>query len=203
MQNSEKELQLALSEQKRSNDEIKRELKDHEDLLMASNQTQQENQRLSLDVSRLRESESFLSGRVEELEQESSGLRMALTNNEKKIWERERRWQDKLDSLEEELATSLTSVEDTKKEHSLKIEVEGLKGQTNELQKSLKEKTREAEKADAAFRSEVSLTSKSTVTSEAADDGQNQRPRHKSSSLVRYRSLRDHNGRYYLVVKIH
>jgi len=70
-----------------------------------------------------------------------------------------------------------------------------LKNQTVELKKSLDEKTDEIEKSEAAFRSEVSLPvsggSAPTLSSK----------QHKMG-LVRYRSLRDHNGRYYLVVKI-
>jgi hypothetical protein len=32
----------------------------------------------------------------------------SLTSVDRKIWDRERKWQDKLDTLEDELATSLT-----------------------------------------------------------------------------------------------
>ena len=83
-------------------------------------------------------------------------------------------------------------------QHSLKIEVEGLKSQTVELKKSLDEKTDEVEKSEAAFRSEVSLP----VSWGSAPTHSNSSKQHKMG-LVRYRSLRDHNGRYYLVVKIH
>ena len=81
-------------------------------------------------------------------------------------------------------------------QHSLKIEVEGLKNQTVELKKSLDEKTDEIEKSEAAFRSEVSLP-----VSGGSAPTLNSSKQHKMG-LVRYRSLRDHNGRYYLVVKI-
>ena len=110
--------------------------------------------------------------------------------------EKEKKRQEKLDHLEDELATTMHLQEDVKLQHSLKIEVEGLKNQNTELQKSLEDKTLEAEKCETAFRSEVSLpisngSKDSTTTS-----------KHKNLGLVRYRSLRDHNGRYYLVVKI-
>ena len=70
-----------------------------------------------------------------------------------------------------------------------------------ELQKSLEDKTLEAEKCETAFRSEVSLPisndgSKDSTTTPTSSS------KHKNLGLVRYRSLRDHNGRYYLVVKI-
>ena len=83
-------------------------------------------------------------------------------------------------------------------QHSLKIEVEGLKNQTVELKKSLDEKTDEVEKSEAAFRSEVSLP---VSGGSAPTHSPNSSKQHKMG-LVRYRSLRDHNGRYYLVVKI-
>ena len=85
--------------------------------------------------------------------------------------------------------------EDAKMQHSLKIEVEGLKTQTMELKKSLAEKTDEVEKSEAAFRSEVSLP----VSGGSAP---NLSSKQHKMGLVRYRSLRDHNGRFYLVVKI-
>jgi hypothetical protein len=85
--------------------------------------------------------------------------------------------------------------EDAKMQHSLKIEVEGLKTQTVELKKSLAEKTDEIEKSEAAFRSEVSLP----VSGGSAP---NLSSKQHKMGLVRYRSLRDHNGRFYLVVKI-
>merc|ERR1712223_2266120 len=197
LQKAEKEMELALQEQKRVNDDLRQELKDQDDLIASSSKFQQENQKLSADVSRLRESESFLSGRVDELEQEATSLKASLTSVDKKIWDRERKWQEKLDTLEDELATSLTYTgEDAKMQHSLKIEVEGLKNQTVELKKSLDEKTDEVEKSEAAFRSEVSLP-----VSGGSAPTLNSSKQHKMG-LVRYRSLRDHNGRYYLVVKI-
>ena len=196
IQKTEKELELALLEQRKVNEDLKQELKDQDEIIQSSINCQQENQKLSCDLSRLRETESFLSGRVEELEQEASYLKSSLSSVDKKIWDRERKWQEKLDSLEDELATSITHSEDTKTQHSLKIEVEGLKSQSIELQKALQEKTAESEKAEAAFRSEVSLP-----VSGGSAPALSSNSKHKMG-LVRYRSLRDHNGRYYLVVKI-
>ena len=53
--------------------------------------------------------------------------------------EKEKKWQEKLDHLEDELATTMHLQEDVKLQHSLKIEVEGLKNQNTELQKSLED----------------------------------------------------------------
>ena len=196
LQKAENEIELALQEQKTINKDLKQELKDQDEILQNSMQYQQENQKLGSDVSRLRESESFLSGRVEELELEASTLKSNLSSVDKKIWEKEKKWQEKLDNLESELATSMTSSEDTKMQHSLKIEVEGLKNQTGELQKALDEKAGEADISEAAFRSEVSLAVSGNSAPNLSSSS-----KHKMG-LVRYRSLRDHNGRYYLVVKI-
>lgn len=190
-------MELALQEQKRLNDDLKNELKDQEEILQNTQIQKQENQKMSVDISRLRESESFLTGRVEELEQEANSLKSSLTSADKRIWDRERKWQEKLDNLEDELATSLTYTEDAKMQHSLKIEVEGLKLEKEELKKNLEEKSGEIEKSEAAFRSEVSLP-----VSGGSAPTYSSTSKHKMG-LVRYRSLRDHNGRYYLVVKIH
>ena len=135
----------------------------------------------------------LFTGRVDELEQEASSLKSTLTSADRKIAEKEKKWQEKLDNLEDELACNSITQEETKLQHSLKIEVEGLKNQNNELQKVLDDKISEAEKSETAFRSEVSLPISS---------GSSTSSKHKLG-LVRYRSLRDHNGRYYLVVKIH
>merc|ERR1719245_2776619 len=107
-------MELALQEQKRVNDDLRQELKDQDDLIVSSSKFQQENQKLSADVSRLRESESFLSGRVDELEQESSSLKTTLTSADRKIVEKEKKWQEKLDHLEDKLATTMDLQQDAK-----------------------------------------------------------------------------------------
>ena len=151
----------------------------------------------------MRESESFLSGRVDELELEASNLKADLCLSDKKIWDRERKWVEKVEILQDQL--SLKS-EDVLTTHSLKIEVEGLKTEKSQLLKNLEEKSEDLEKSENAFRSEVmdqkSLDLKSEITC-STNGGSSIGPSRKGSSLVRYRSLRDHNGRYYLVVKIH
>ena len=80
LQKAQSELELALQEQRKANDDLKIELKDQDELIHSSIQFQKENSKLSSDVSRLRESESFLTGRVDELEQESSSLKITLTS---------------------------------------------------------------------------------------------------------------------------
>ena len=101
------ELELALQEQRKANDDLKVDLKDQDEILDNSVKFQQENQKLTCDISRLRESECFLSGRVDELEQEASSLKISLTTTDRKIAEKEKKWQEKLHHLEDELASSI------------------------------------------------------------------------------------------------
>ena len=101
------ELELALQEQRKANDDLKVDLKDQDEILESSMKFQQENQKLTCDISRLRESECFLSGRVDELEQEASSLKTSLTTTDRKIAEKEKKWQEKLHHLEDELASSI------------------------------------------------------------------------------------------------
>lgn len=196
LQKLEQEMELQLQEQKRINEDLKQELKDQDEMIQTSMAYKQESIKLSMDNTRLKETESFLNGRVEELEQEANHLKANLTSVDKKIWDRERKWQEKLDTLEDELASCSVSNEDAKMQHSLKIEVEGLKCKSSQLQTALDEKIQDLDKSEAAFRSEVSLAVSGGSAPTLSTSKQ-----HKMG-LVRYRSLRDHNGRYYLVVKI-
>ena len=90
--------------------------------------------------------------------------------------------------------------QDAKLQHSLKIEVEGLKSQNTELQKSLEDKTLEAEKCETAFRSEVSLPisndgSKDSTTTPTSSS------KHKNLGLVRYEALETIMGDITLLLK--
>ena len=142
----------------------------------------------------------FITGRVEELELEASNLKADLCMSDKKIWDRERKWVEKVEILQDQL--SLKS-EDVLTQHSLKIEVEGLQKEKSELIQSLNEKSEEIEKSENAFRSEVTGTVSEITCSTSLNGSVNSKNGGKNSGLIRYRSLRDHNGRYYLVVKIH
>ena len=123
--------------------------------------------------------------------------------SDKKIWERERKWVEKVDILQDQLAFNS---EDSLSKHSLKIEVEGLKNQTADLKQNLEEKSIELEKCETAFRAEVNTISQAaskTVSEITCSTSVSSSKISGKMGLVRYRSLRDHNGRYYLVVKIH
>ena len=99
------------------------------------------------------------------------------------------------------------------KEHILQIIVKGLKGSKDESCGSVQAS------GEPMFRSEVStpmtthedvgqVTSHEDVGQVTSHDDVDsdmegsESCRHKKFGLIRYRSLRDHNGRYYLVVKI-
>ena len=210
LQMAEQELNLALQEQRKINEELKEDLKDQDEILLHNSQIKLENQKLLADLGRLRESESFLSGRVDELELEASNLKADLCLSDKKIWDRERKWVEKVDILQDQLAFSS---EDSLSKHSLKIEVEGLKNQTADLKQNLEEKSIELEKCETAFRAEVNtaagltansvLSPSKTVSEITCSTSVSSSKISGKMGLVRYRSLRDHNGRYYLVVKIH
>jgi hypothetical protein len=103
---------------------------------------------------------------------------------------------------------SLSSKSPVTKEHILQIIVKGLKG-------SKEESCSVEAPGEPLFRSEVStpmsvsqMTSHedvAQVTSHEDVDSDlegSESSTHKKFGLIRYRSLRDHNGRYYLVVKI-
>ena len=102
---------------------------------------------------------------------------------------------------------SLSSKSPVTKEHILQIIVKGLKGSKDDSYSA------QAPTGEPLFRSEVStpmsvsqMTShQDVVTSHDDVDSDmegSESCRHKKFGLIRYRSLRDHNGRYYLVVKI-
>ena len=74
IQKAQSELELALQEQRKANEDMKIELKDQDELIQFSNQFQQENQKLSCDISRLRESESFLTGKYTNIRYYSNSI---------------------------------------------------------------------------------------------------------------------------------
>ena len=113
---------------------------------------------------------------------------------------------------------SLSSKSPVTKEHILQIIVQGMKSNKSNDESS---KTVESSKVvdtsqsvDTAKTVESSLTRSEVNTPTTVDDRRHhddgvdsdtegsESSSHKKFGLVRYRSLRDHNGRYYLVVKI-
>ena len=104
---------------------------------------------------------------------------------------------------------SLSSKSPVTKEHILQIIVKGLKGSKDDSCSA------QAPPGEPLFRSEVSTPMSVSQMTSHEDVGQvtshddvdsdmegSDSSTHKKFGLIRYRSLRDHNGRYYLVVKI-
>lgn len=128
------------------------------------------------------QSEEFLQGRVEELEQTESVLRRELSTVDRRISNRECKWQHKVDDLQDELNLhqelkfetsstnnylSLTDQENhtiIKREnegrHSLRIQVEGLNKSVELLNKDIEDKNDQMKSFEASLRSEVIIPTK-------------------------------------------
>ncbi len=177
------------------------------------------------------QSEGFLRGRVEEMEATEAGLREGLDSAERQAAERERAWQDKVGSIEKDLREkddehARSQQDEASKRNALRLEVEGLSSRLGEVEKAAEAKGAEAEQMEASLRSEVSIPHSSNClkagggsgsarkTRKVGDGGVSRGASSSSSSssssskgggsfcLARYRSIRDHTGRYFLVVKI-
>lgn len=226
LEKNERELSLRLMKEKEDSLAAKTQLHEQELLLASAGRTKKEREEALEEVARLRglekklldaqQSEGFLRGRVEELELAEAGLREDMAKVDREAAERERQLQSRLGRAEDDLrereeASSRSQREETAKRNALKIEVEGLASKLGEAERTAEAKRAEAEATEASFRSEVSIpqscsrgegdkgeedqdggTSLSRVTSRSSS----------SFSLSRYRSIRDHTGRYFLVVKI-
>ena len=204
LEKSEREMSLKLLEHRKLHADTKNELHDQETLIQKMYQVEKDYQELSSEISRLKEierkyqdilqTEGFLHGRVEELEQTETSLR----TNLKAVSERDRLWQEKLEhELDKSREASDLVEEERLKKNVLRIEVEGLNSKVSEMQKVIESKTLELDQNESTFRSEVSIP----PSSSACSSSDLQRAASKFC-LTRYRSIRDHNGRYYLVVKI-
>ena len=180
----------------------------------------------------VQQSEEFLRGRVEELEQTEVSLRSNICSFDRQMSDREVRFQRKIDDLEDELKSRPLEPEMRREEgrHSLRIQVEGLKQKVGELNQELGDKSMLLQETEASLRSEVRLlipasndaqmTHKKSLSrtltkieigqtnklnqqavsesSQASTSDQESNP----SPLVRYKSLRDQQGKFSLVVKI-
>ncbi len=114
---------------------------------------------------------------------------------------------------------SLSSKSPVTKEHILQIIVQGMKSNksNDDLSKNVdtSKMVETSQMVDTPKTVEPSLMTRSEVNTPTTVDGRrhhddgvdsdtegSESSSHKKFGLVRYRSLRDHNGRYYLVVKI-
>jgi len=111
------------------------------------------------------QTEKFLKGRVEELEQVEVTLRTSVSTADKKLLDRESHFQRRIDDLEDELkAQILDNLHDGEEammtregnRHSLRIQVEGLKQQVEAASRDLEEKSVLMQETEASLRSELS-----------------------------------------------
>merc|ERR1719309_1487211 len=170
---SERELNLKLLEEQKLTSDLKNEIKDQEDLMAQMESMETENKRLNQNMNRLKEiefkhqelqqSEDFLHGRVEELEQTENSLRETISIIEQNFVVKEKKMQDQISRLREEIQHqnhSASNYEDAYdrlrgQDDSLKIEIDNLKEKVYELTCELNQKTTQYQETEASLRSEL------------------------------------------------
>merc|ERR1719369_1046818 len=132
-----------------------------------------ENKRLNQNMNRLKEiefkyqeiqqSEEFLHGRVEELEQTENSLRETISIIEQNSGVKEKKMQDQINRLREEIQhqnNSASNYEDAYdrlrgQDDSLKVEIDNLKEKVTELTSELNQKSTQYQETEASLRSEL------------------------------------------------
>ena len=163
---------------------------------------------LAAKVRELQQTEGFLRGRVDELEETEAALRADAAAADRAARDSERAWREKTTGLAGELdARREDSLGETATRNALRIEVEGLGGRLAAAKKTAAALEADADAVEASFKSEVSVPPSVLDGDDAVKRSKqcNDKPRvapKTSFCLTRYRSIRDHTGRYFLVVKI-
>ncbi|KAK3856910.1 hypothetical protein Pcinc_036809 [Petrolisthes cinctipes] len=173
LEKNEKELQIKLMEGEKANQSLRGELRDQEELVHRLMSLETENNALSAElsqakdsarkVSELQQNESFLRGRVEELEVTENMLRETLHQADLILTQRERKLRDQVSSLKEELQSCRSQLEaGTLREHCareaesvFKKQLEDLKTRLAESEKELMESSSETISHETQHRSEV------------------------------------------------
>ncbi len=206
---------MQLVEQQKLNADMKSEMDKHEELVANLGLLRKECEDLNEELARLRvlekrltdiqQTEEFLRGRVDELEQTELLLRDSLAQSEKAMVEKDKAHTVRVENLQSELEAqrevAKIARDDLERQNTLKIEVES---KLSEVEVALESKASELEHNETSFRSEVSKPP-STIKqcSSTANNSNLLRVASKSNyCLTRYRSMRDHTGRYFLVVNI-
>ena len=224
LEKAEREVNLKLLEQQKNNADIRSELMDQEDLVSKLSQYQKENDELSSvyrelqrKFQEIRTSEEFFRQRAKEMEFNETSIQDKLIHTEKtlemkarKISELEKRIETHRDSSERE------AMNQSGTQNKLRIEVEGLKSQVSTLKSEISAKSKEIDENEAEHRSEVKTIVSTTSPSVSpqppplvdcnngggGNSGAGANNTWPPTGRVRYRSLKDHNGRFFLVVKI-
>merc|ERR1719369_781293 len=173
LEKSERELNLKLLEEQKHASDLKNEIKDQEDLMAQMENMDSENKRLHQNMNRLKEiefkyqeiqqSEDFLHGRVEELEQTENSLRETICIIEQSSSVKEKKMQDQINRLREEIQhqnNSASNYEDAYdrlrgQDDSLKVEIDNLKEKVTELTSELNQKSTQYQETEASLRSEL------------------------------------------------
>ncbi|XP_063862381.1 uncharacterized protein LOC135101930 isoform X4 [Scylla paramamosain] len=173
LEKSEKELQIKLMEGEKKNQVLRGELRDQEELVHRMMTLETENNALSTELSQAQDStrkmsemqqnESYLRGRVEELEVTENMLRETLQQADQILAQRERKLRDQVSSLQEEVQSYKAQLEAAaSKEHgareselSYRKQLEELRTRLAEAERDLMESSSETISHETQHRSEV------------------------------------------------
>lgn len=173
LERSEKELQIKLMEGEKMNQSLRAELRDQEELVHRLMTLETENNALSAEINQAKDSarkmsevqqnESYLRGRVEELEMTENMLRETLQQADLILAQREKKLRDQVSSLQEEVQSYKAQLESAaSKEHgarecevSYKKQLEELKARLAETERQLRESSSETNSQETQHRSEV------------------------------------------------
>ena len=202
------DMKTKLAEREMANAKIKHELKDQDELLTRLTDMDNENRKMSQEIDRLkdveqkmielRQTEELLRNRLRELEESEAALSLSLSgDNEMKQKAAEASLQetcgatggDEMITLRTQSSSVVCNVQHQQhrdqqpenKEH-LQRQVNTLKLQIKDLESEVESKSAELESIECGYRSEVSTSNQ--------------------QGFFRYRSMRDHTGRFFLLVKI-
>ncbi|XP_068202288.1 uncharacterized protein [Palaemon carinicauda] len=173
LERSEKELQIKLMEGEKNNQSLRGELRDQEELVHRLRALETENNALSVELNQaqdsarkmgeIQQSESYLRGRVEELEVTENMLRETLHQADLILAQRERKLRDQVSSLQEEVQAYKAQLEAAaskeygarESEVSYRRQLEELKSRLADAERELKESSSETMSHETQHRSEV------------------------------------------------
>ena len=203
------DMKTKLAEREVANAKIKHELEDQDELLRRITDMDNENKTMSQEIDRLkdveqkmielRKTEELLRNRLRELEESEAALSISLGREDQmKQKTAEAPWEETCQDSQDtggagearggdEMITLRTNsvvcnIQDQQHQQSLKRQVNTLKLQIKDLECEVESKSAELESIECGYRSEVSTNNQ--------------------QGFFRYRSMRDHTGRFFLLVKI-
>jgi len=170
---NEKELQIKLMEAEKNQQSLRGELRDQEEMVHRLMTLETENNSLSIELTQVQDAahklsdvqqnESYLRGRVEELEVTENMLRETLRQADLIMAQRERKLRDQVSSLEEELGSCKAQLENAVSNESqskdcegqLRKQLEELRTRLTDTERDLKESSSETISHESQHRSEV------------------------------------------------